>query len=331
MSTMDKNVLVSIIVPVYNTSKYLRKCVSSLIGQTYSNIEILLIDDGSTDDSGEICDAFSSQDSRVRAFHKENGGVSSARNLGLKNATGYYVTFVDADDWLETDCIDVLMKANHNDYDILAFSCTKDFEHNSVKVFYYNTDRIFNLSKESDLKEVYNMKLCGSSCMKLYKRQLIKYEYNTNISNGEDVLFNIENIGNFENILYCRLPAYHMTCRIDSASRNTDFAVLKKYEYAFSVIKEKISNQYLKRLYYSFIAACSLQIILFVVYPKGTGFYKGKRLLKELLNKSYISDMLHNADQVDMGFMRKISILCCKNHLYFMVYIIATIKHLLDK
>lgn len=331
MDLKDNNVLVSIIVPVYNTSKYLGKCISSLVGQSYPNLEILLIDDGSTDNSGEICDNFSSHDSRIKVFHKENGGVSSARNMGLKKANGYYVTFVDADDWLEADCIEKLISANHNDYDIIAFSCTKDFKNSSTKVFYYNGDRSFNLSEEADMKDVYNMKLCGSSCMKLYKKKLIKYEYNTKISNGEDVLFNIDNICNFKTILYCKIPAYHITCRIDSASRNTDLAVIKKYECAFSIIKNKISNPYLHSLYLSFVAACFLQIILFVVYPSGKSFIKGKKIMKEMLNNAYISEMLNNADSVDMGFMRKLSIYCCKYHLYYMVYLIANIKHYQDR
>lgn len=93
--------MVSVIVPVYNVEKYLPKCINSILGQTYTNLELLLVDDGSTDSSGRICDDYSKQDNRVRVFHKDNGGVSSARNVGLKNALGEYITFVDADDFLQ--------------------------------------------------------------------------------------------------------------------------------------------------------------------------------------------------------------------------------------
>ena len=90
---------ISVIVPVYNTEKYLRRCIDSVLAQTYQDFELLLIDDGSKDSSGAICDEYAEKDTRVRVFHKENGGVSSARNLGLDNAKGEWVTFIDSDDY----------------------------------------------------------------------------------------------------------------------------------------------------------------------------------------------------------------------------------------
>ena len=95
--------LVSIIVPVYKAEKWLHRCVDSILAQTMTDFELLLIDDGSPDKSGEICDEYAAKDNRVRVFHKENGGVSSARNLGLDNATGEWISFIDADDWVETE------------------------------------------------------------------------------------------------------------------------------------------------------------------------------------------------------------------------------------
>lgn len=95
--------LISVIVPVYNTEKYLDRCIQSILSQTYTDLELLLIDDGSTDSSGAICDKYAEQDSRVRVFHKENGGASSARNLGLDNANGDWIAFVDSDDWIDSE------------------------------------------------------------------------------------------------------------------------------------------------------------------------------------------------------------------------------------
>ena len=114
---MTSTPIVSIIVPVYNTEKFLHRCIDSILAQTYTDFELLLIDDGSKDSSGTICDEYAAQDTRVRVFHKENGGVSSARNVGLDNARGEWITFVDADDWISKDYLEEL--AMHSDSDLV--------------------------------------------------------------------------------------------------------------------------------------------------------------------------------------------------------------------
>ena len=113
--------LISIIVPVYNTEQYLRRCIDSVLAQTYKDFELLLIDDGSKDSSGVICDEYAAKDARLRVFHKENGGVSDTRNYGLDLAQGMYLMFLDADDfWLQDDVLEVLIeKAEEYDLDII--------------------------------------------------------------------------------------------------------------------------------------------------------------------------------------------------------------------
>lgn len=103
--------LISVIIPVYNVEKYLDECITSVINQTYTNLEIIIVDDGSTDDSGDICEKYKSLDSRIKVIHKENGGLSSARNAGLKIATGKYVGFVDSDDYINSSMYEILYKA----------------------------------------------------------------------------------------------------------------------------------------------------------------------------------------------------------------------------
>ena len=106
---MSELPLISVVVPVYNDAKYLDRCLDSLINQTWSQLEILLVDDGSTDESGDLCDSYSHKDGRIHVFHKVNGGSSSARNYGLMKATGDYIGFVDADDWCETDMFEYMI------------------------------------------------------------------------------------------------------------------------------------------------------------------------------------------------------------------------------
>jgi len=118
---------ISIIIPVYNVEPYLRRCLDSVINQTHKNLEILCIDDGSTDNSGSICEEYAKKDSRIRVLHKENGGVSSARNVGLTHFTGYYLGFVDSDDWIEPDMYETLYASKlGNNVSLCAVSFTRD-------------------------------------------------------------------------------------------------------------------------------------------------------------------------------------------------------------
>lgn len=103
--------MISVIIPVYNVERYLKRCIDSVINQTYKDLEIILVDDGSTDNSGVICDDLKSIDSRIKVIHKKNGGLSSARNAGIKVATGEYIGFVDSDDWIDIDMYESLISA----------------------------------------------------------------------------------------------------------------------------------------------------------------------------------------------------------------------------
>lgn len=106
---MDKQPLVSVVVPIYNVEKYLERCVNSILNQTYKNLEVILVDDGSPDNSPALCDKFAEEDSRVKVIHKENGGLSSARNAGINSATGKYIGFVDSDDDIELDMYEKML------------------------------------------------------------------------------------------------------------------------------------------------------------------------------------------------------------------------------
>ena len=121
------NELVSIIVPVYNTEKYIRQCLDSILNQTYQNFECLLINDGSSDNSADICREYVAKDTRFRYFEKENGGVSSARNLGIECSGGAYITFIDSDDWVDSDYLEVLYSALIEEQADIAVSTYKKF------------------------------------------------------------------------------------------------------------------------------------------------------------------------------------------------------------
>lgn len=113
---------ISIIVPIYNVEEYLRKCIDSILSQTYTDFEVLLIDDGSTDQCGEICDVYSLKDVRVRVFHKQNGGLTSARNYGMERARGKWIMHVDGDDWIEKDILELLLNKVHETHADIAMA-----------------------------------------------------------------------------------------------------------------------------------------------------------------------------------------------------------------
>lgn len=107
---MDSQELISVIIPIYNVEKYLKKCIDSIINQTYKNLEIILVDDGSPDNCGKICDEYAKKDQRIRVIHKKNGGLSDARNAGIDIAKGKYIAFVDSDDYVEKEYIEIMYK-----------------------------------------------------------------------------------------------------------------------------------------------------------------------------------------------------------------------------
>ena len=135
------NELVSIIVPVYNTEEYIRQCLDSILNQTYQNFECLLINDGSSDNSADICREFVAKDTRFRYFEKENGGVSSARNLGIERSEGAYITFVDSDDWVDSDYLEVLYSAILEEQADIAVSTYKKFN-TSDNCWYFHSFQV---------------------------------------------------------------------------------------------------------------------------------------------------------------------------------------------
>lgn len=181
---------ISVIVPVYKAEKYLHRCVDSLLAQTFQDFEILLVDDGSPDRSGEICDEYAMKDTRVRVYHKENGGVSSARNLGLDNARGEYVCFVDSDDYVESTFMDDF-ELNDLDVDIYlqGYKRMDNTKILAICSFLYcilveNASEIYI---KSEPKNILNSPVC-----KLFRRKIIqtnKLYFDLNTSYGEDHLF----------------------------------------------------------------------------------------------------------------------------------------------
>ncbi len=216
---------VSIIVPVYNSEKTIYKCLDSIINQNYSNIEVILVDDGSIDKSLEICNEYSSKDSRIKVYHKENGGVSSARNYGLEKSTGDYISFVDSDDYIEKNMYGLLAETINKDKSDVAI-CNVYYENKDGKEI-YGFDYINKIFSKIEYPETayYNSSILGYACNKLYSRNLIfneknKYiSFDTNITIAEDDLFNYEILNNNKDVRYSYIndKLYHYVLNEEGA------------------------------------------------------------------------------------------------------------------
>lgn len=158
--------MISVIVPVYNVEQYLQRCLDSIVGQACADLEILLIDDGSTDGSGQICDEYAAKDDRIRVFHTENGGVSAARNLGLDEAKGEWIGFVDSDDWIEADMYECLLKrAEETGADVVECGIYLDYPNNTIE----DTRAQFGATGTEAIRLLLKDKLVNMVWNKLYK------------------------------------------------------------------------------------------------------------------------------------------------------------------
>ena len=194
--------LVSIIAPVYNVEKYLREAVDSVCAQTYPNWELILVDDGSTDQSGIICDEYAKKDSRIRVFHTENSGVSCARNMGIENAHGKWITFMDSDDFLHKDCLKTIVGYSDN-MELVVFS-TQNVPTGKLAVLSEKVEYYASLKETQQENDRFKSYFYTGVWNKLYLRDKVTMRFHPNLSLGEDLWFNVEYMQDCHGI--CVLP-----------------------------------------------------------------------------------------------------------------------------
>lgn len=191
--------LISIIVPVYNAEKVLYHCIDSILSQTFSDFELILVDDGSNDNSGKICDEYSERDNRIRVIHKANGGVSTARNVGIEVAQGEYICFVDSDDYLEKDYLEALMETREKFPDAenvwCSFQTVEDYCKNIKEIYFAEKGKelsFYDLSSIMDLCEKWLVQMPWN---KLFETKIIidnSLIFPPELSLGEDYIFNLQ-------------------------------------------------------------------------------------------------------------------------------------------
>ncbi|MGN0202617.1 MAG: glycosyltransferase family 2 protein [Candidatus Cryptobacteroides sp.] len=219
---------ISVIVPCYNAESTVRRCVDSILAQTFTDFECLLIDDGSKDRSGEICDDFAAKDSRVRVFHKENGGVSSARNLGLDNARGEWVAFVDSDDWVQDDFLESLhSEAISTGSDVVTCDLVEVKETGALSFdsFDWSGEHPIDIATidKSDLIDSVDEYSWGIVVTSLFSKALIErhsLRFNTRYKYCEDTQFLIVALVRSERCGHLKRPLYYYDRRNESSATN---------------------------------------------------------------------------------------------------------------
>lgn len=295
---------VSVIVPVYNAEKYLHECVDSILAQTITDIEVILVDDGSTDTSPKICDEYAESDKRVIVIHKQNGGVSSARNAGLDVAVGEYVTFVDSDDFIASDMYENMMsKAIEYNCDIVMCDCIKEYAdrrepytHNIREGFYNRKNLEDEYFPHLLIMENVEYPATISNCLMLFRReQFCKVRYINGVRYSEDLLFGAELMYRTGSFYYMKGQAYyHYRMNDQSATHRFVADKWNDYRLLHSGIKEAFGND----SNFCFDKQIDL-CLLFFLYNTLGDIMRAKQLavdektavIKTILNDNIVRDM----------------------------------------
>ncbi len=281
---------ISIIIPVYNVENYLKRCVDSILQQTYKNIELILVNDGSIDNSGEICDTYAKNDNRVIVFHQKNKGQSAARNVGLKHANGDFITFVDSDDWIELNMYEEMLNYTKT-YNLDIIECDIQSTMDPVK-----TDKkrfVIENKEESTLRILENQYF--SVCRRIYKSEIIKnLKFEENYI-YEDMLFTSYLFRKFNKIGYINKPFYNYFIENDSSTMHGTFNAknVKSIDVIFSFeqnINTNSKNEQIIKASKNYILFFSINhyIKLFQFKELDEGFIYRKKL-KSLIKLNYVS------------------------------------------
>ena len=334
---MSKEKLITIIIPIYNVEKYLSKCIESVINQTYKNLEIILIDDGSTDSSGIICNQYSKKDSRIKLIHIKNSGVSNARNVGLDNASGDWIVFVDSDDWLEFNFCERLYEIVMNDpsidivcsgYKRIYADTVEPINCDKKKIYYNNYQYLLKLLNVQNGYGFCHMKLIRKECIK-------KIRFNNKIVVAEDALFNMQILKNVRKVLQIGEGLYNYRFNENSLVRKYDKNYLKKYLNAmketYKYIKQEYKyNQEILKNFYNYVSYHVLLIsVNYYFNPKnGKRFFEQIKLLKNIYQIDLFNVSIKKCNYKDLSWTRAITIFTLKHKFYIFTGLICRFRQI---
>ena len=279
--------LISVIIPVYNPGKYLQPCLDSVVNQTYQNLEIILIDDGSTDGSAAVCDAYAAKDARIKCIHQENAGVSAARNRGLEHATGDYYSFPDSDDYLEPESYEYLLRLiGQHQCDAVNFEYFANYT--DYETTHLLGDDHYGLA---DTKTAHRLVMSGEPfCWnKLFSSHLVKgLQFRKDIFRGEDSLFAHQALDRAKTVWFDKRPLYHYVQSEQSARRGTfrpsQLSALKLFDAYQPLYKVKYPELWQPFL----IGMADLLITLYYdMWSDKADYRKEQKALKAEYNRRY--------------------------------------------
>lgn len=341
--------MVSIIVPVYKTKDYLRQCIGSLLSQTYRSVEIILVDDGSPDECPALCDAYASKDKRIRVIHKENGGLSSARKAGIRNANGDYIVVVDSDDWLEpntiAECVEIALR---NDADCVMFGYVREYPQKSIPARLFDSDfscevstseekihrRIIGLMGD-ELRNPQQIDNLSTVCMKLYKTdaaQKGRIVSERIVGTSEDTIFNLYALDG-RKISYINKCFYHYrksNAQSITAQHKPDLA--EKWDVMYGIMQEYIDGSGRADEYHTpFLnrVACGMIGLGLNEIGSTESIWEKSQRLRAILDKPLYQEAFKQLDTSYCGAKWKLFFLLCKKRWTFLLEVLLQIMNYL--
>ncbi len=336
---------ISIIVPIYNVEQYLRECLESLIKQTFQDIEIIAVNDGSLDGSGQICDQYALMDERVKVFHQANAGVSEARNYGLEHASGEWILFVDGDDWVEPSlCQTLLQAAMQSKADLVLCGHFWNYPNQEYPVRMFSEDRY--IDPLNIRRIILDSTLVESSCVsnatyvwgKLWRSSLLRgnVRFKSNLKWGEDQLFNLNGLTNVTRAFHLKQSLYHYRINatsITNSYKKNRIEMLNDYLYELKAYVDASidTDSYLKELYDRRVL---YTLILFVNIHICNSKYREPLLTKRLqlckiLKLEPYRSAIQNVDVSCLNIQRKIFASLARYRLSFIIILVSYVKKLL--
>lgn len=336
-----EDIKITVIIPVYNVENYLKKCLDTIINQTYKNLEIIIIDDGSTDKSSEIVDEYAVKDSRIKVFHQNNLGVSVARNKGLDNANGDYILFVDPDDWIELNTCEILLnEILHKKVDLLIFNFYREFKNNTKK----NPEYSFS-GKREELKlkiqesilapytkiENINAIIGGFPWNKFVSRKAIgkiRFPLENLKAIWEDFLFNVMLLDKSISVDLSNNYLYHYRTCNNSATRRFNSDIIKINDEFYEILSKlniyKNNDTFFKQfIYVRLVNNLKLELDLYFFNKELDIKFKEKiKLLERQVNKNYLKEAITKVKLKNLKWNLRIYTVLLKLKLFRILYIV---------